>query len=272
MLNIKSITLLCLISSSLFAVDTDRYYKEAKTLKGFSLKTKLKNIISAKHRDRGYSALYDYYFQSDADHYLEADGSILDIYSENPNGKDPYTYSNRSHQCGMYKAEGHCFNREHLFPQGVFKKAYPMRSDFFHVFPTDGYVNNKRGRLPFGEVCSAKWKSLNGSKRGKNCLGKYKGEVFEPIDMFKGDVARAMLYFATRYEDKVYRWSHPMLNGTKEQVYTDWFIKILLKWHKQDPVSKHEKIRNEYGYAFQGNRNPFIDKPEFVEKIWQIKK
>lgn len=256
------------LSSSLFA-NADRYYDSTVGLSKFELKTKLSQIVSKGHRDQGYNALYNYYFISDKDHFYDGDESIVDIYSENPRGTDPYTFDSAKHKCGAYKVESDCFNREHLFPQSVFGKASPMRNDFFHVFPTDGKVNGMRGRLPFGEVGKTKWTSKNGSKRGTNTTPGYSGEVFEPIDEFKGDVARALLYFGTRYESKIARWNHPMLSGNKNTAYSKWFLALLLKWHKQDPVSEHEKVRNEYGYKFQGNRNPFIDHPEYAEQIWK---
>ena len=59
-----------------------------------------------------------------------------------------------------------------------------------------------------------------------------------------------------------------MLNGTANQVYKRWFLNILLRWHKLDPVSPHEQQRNDAGEQFQGNRNPFVDHPEYVEMIW----
>lgn len=244
------------------------YYGKASQYSGFELKTKLKEIIARGHSDRGYSALYEYYFVSDVDNYLDKDGSILDMYSEDPQTSDPYTYKVKSDRCGKYKQESDCFNREHIFPQSGFGKRSPMKSDFFHVYPTDGYVNNKRSSHPFGEVIKAKWRSANGSKLGSNSFGDYRGTVFEPIDEFKGDIARALLYFATRYEDKVLGFRQKMLNGTKDQVYQTWFIRLLLKWHAQDPVNSFEQSRNEAGYRFQKNRNPFIDHPEWVEKIW----
>ena len=255
------------ISTTVFA--NKDYYQASIGLNGFALKTKLKEIISKGHRDQGYGALYDYYFESDADHTYDGDGSVVDMYSENPNGSDPYVFSNRKDQCGNYRKESDCFNREHLFPQSIFNKRSPMRSDFFQVYPTDGMVNNRRGSLPFGEVAHAQWTSLNGSKVGNNTTPGYSGRVFEPIDEFKGDIARALLYFGTRYEDKIGGWNHAMLSHDNHTAYANWFVKVLLKWHKMDPVSQHEKTRNEYGFKFQGNRNPYIDHPEFVEKIWK---
>ncbi|OUS00192.1 hypothetical protein A9Q84_03135 [Halobacteriovorax marinus] len=261
---------LCIFSQNVSASTKTKYYRPTALAKftGYALKTELKRIITATHSPNSYGQLYKVYLKSDLDNTYDGDNSIVDIYSERVGGRDSYNYSNRSDMCGSYKKEGDCINREHLFPQSIFNKRAPMRADFFHVFPTDGYVNGRRGRLPFGEVRVAHWSSKNGSKVGKNSIGKYTGQVFEPIDEFKGDVARALLYFAIRYEDRVASWDHVMLNGTSDQVYATWFLKILLKWHKQDPVSAHEIKRNDHGYKFQGNRNPLIDYPKFAMMIW----
>lgn len=265
---IKAIVLLSLVSSSAFAVADKGFYNEVKSLSGYKLKTALKNIVKRTHVNKGYGALMTVYFSSDVDTNYDGDGSIVDMYSENPSSYDAYKFSKKAQKCGNYKKESDCFNREHLFPQGTFNKGAPMRSDFFHVYPSDGYVNGRRSNFPFGEVNDPMWVSANGSKLGKNTFGGYGGKVFEPIDEFKGDIARALLYFATRYEDRVTNWNHAMLNGTNDQVYADWFIKLLVKWHKMDPISKHEMRRNDIGEKYQGNRNPFIDNPQWVEEIW----
>lgn len=267
----KTLAILILIintSNTSKASETISFYTHVSNKTGFELKTRLKEIIKKAHKPQSYSALFNVYFTSDLDRTYENDGSILDIYSENPRSHDSYNYSGKKDKCGNYKKESDCFNREHLFPQSIFKQAKPMRSDFFHIFPTDGSVNGMRGSYPFGEVNTPKRKSRNGSKLGNNITSGYRGLVFEPIDEFKGDVARALLYFATRYEDQVANWQHDMLDGSKHQVYRAWFIRLLMKWHKADPVSEHEIFRNNAGQKFQGNRNPFIDHPEFVEKIW----
>ncbi len=256
------------MSSSVFAVADKGFYNEVKSLSGYKLKTALKKIVKRTHINRGYGSLMNVYFNSDADTTYNGDGSIVDMYSENPSSYDPYQFSKKGQKCGNYQKESDCFNREHVFPQGIFNKAAPMRSDFFHVYPTDGYVNGRRSNFPFGEVDRPVWVSANGSKLGNNTTDGYNGRVFEPIDEFKGDIARALLYFATRYEDRVTSWNHTMLNGTSDQVYADWFIKLLVKWHKMDPVSEHEMKRCDIGEKYQGNRNPFIDNPQWVEDIW----
>ncbi len=256
------------VSFSVFS-STNGFYQIEEGLSGYELKDKLKRLLAKNHKDQGYSALIRIYLKSDADLTYDGDGSIVDMYSESPNYSDSYNYDNAHESCGSYKRESDCYNREHLFPQSIFHKRSPMRSDFFHVYPSDGYVNGKRSNHPFGEVNRPSWTSSNGSKLGKNTFGNYRGTVFEPIDEFKGDIARALFYFATRYGDKAGSWKHhEMLNGSKDQVYKTWFVKLLLKWHKMDPVSQHEIQRNNVGQKFQGNRNPFIDHPEWVEAIW----
>lgn len=272
----KLLSILIIFSSFLgFSQIPNGYYNSA-TGSGYTLKTQLKNIIKNGHSDQGYDALYNAYQTSDNDSFYENDNTVLDMYSENPTGLDSYNYTHNNRKCGNYNSENDCYNREHIFPQGFFNKRYPMRSDIHHVVPSDGYVNNRRSNYPFGEVSNASWTSNNGSKVGSNTFGSFSGTVFEPIDEFKGDIARMLLYFATRYEDDVTSnsWdshnsssSNP-LNGTNNQVYEDWYIKLLHKWHTNDPVSNREIVRNNEAYKFQGNRNPFIDHPEYVTQIW----
>ncbi len=244
------------------------YYNAAQGKTGFTLKTALKNIITNGHDAHSYGDLYTLYKTSDTDHYYENNNTVLDMYSENPNSTDDYEYTHVGDKCGTYHGEGGCYNREHIMPQSVFHSASPMKSDGHFVVPSDGYVNNRRSNHPFGIVNNPTWTSSNGSKLGDNSTPGYSDTVFEPIDEFKGDIARMLFYFATRYEDQVAGWSHDMLNGTSNQVYTDWFLKILLQWHQNDPVSQREIDRNNAVYDYQGNRNPFIDHPEWVNSIW----
>lgn len=98
----------------------------------------------------------------------------------------------------------------------------------------------------------------------------YSGTVFEPIDEFKGDIARALLYFAVRYENTVDGYtSFDMFNGTEDQVFHNWAIEVLLDWHYNvDPVDDRERARNDEAYNFQGNANPFVDHPEYANMIW----
>lgn len=248
------------------------YYNSA-TGTGYVLKTQLYNIIK-DHNDRGYSGLYTTYTTSDKDFYYENDGTLLDNYSENPTGPDAYefTYGINQDDGTGGNNEGERYNREHLIPQSVFNSATPMYSDAHFVVPADKHVNAQRGDLPFGKVGNANWTSLNGTKRGNNWNADYSagysGIVFEPIDEFKGDIARNLLYFATRYENVVAGYNYVMFNNTADQVFAQPFLNILLTWNQLDPVSQREIDRNNAVYARQGNRNPYIDNWDFVTAIW----
>ncbi|MFY0482925.1 endonuclease [Flavobacterium sp. PLA-1-15] len=266
-----------------FAQAPANYYNNA-TGTGYALKTQLKTIITNGHNDQGYNSLWNLYTHTSfRDNYYENDGSLLDLYSENPTSTDPYNYTSTSDQCGQYSGEGDCYNREHLVPQSYFDEYQinPMKNDPFHVFPSDGKVNGDRNNLGFGIVGNANYTSQNGSKRGPMASTPYSnftGVVFEPIDEFKGDVARAYFYFATRYENLMGNFYNAansntcqaknMFDGSNNKVFSDDFILILIKWHKQDPVSASEIAKNNRIYTYQGNRNPYIDNPDYVCNIW----
>ena len=148
-----------------------------------------------------------------------------------------------------------------------------MRSDVHHLFATDGYVNGRRSNNPYGNVSSASWTSRNGSRLGSESSAQFNGPVFEPIDEFKGDLARAYFYIATRYESQIANWqgngnADSVLNGTSDQVFDDWQLTLLKQWHELDPVSQKEQDRNQAAFEYQGNRNPFVDNPQWVDEIW----
>ena len=293
----KNYTLLFLTIFSIgFAQIPSGYYDNAVGT-GYGLKSQLKTIITNGHIDRLYGSgtgttnngLWSGYGTTDRDNGIgyENDNTIVDIYSENPTGVDPYNFnfstasgSNRG-QCGNYTSEGDCYNREHLIPQSYFGSTGIMRNDIQHVYPTDGKVNAIHSDYAFGKVgLVATTTSLNGSKLG-NALNSgysagFSGIVFEPIDEFKGDVARVYFYFATRYEDQMATFytsfttpdCRVMFDGTSNQVFSQTFLNILLTWNSQDPVSTKEVVRNNAAYNHQGNRNPFIDNNSYVTSIW----
>ena len=270
-MKIKTLLIVGLLFSvaNIFAQIPTGYYDGTAGLTGAALKTKLSQIITNGHQTKSYDNLYNGYPSTDSDNYYEKDGSVLDIYSENPKGTDPYVYQHGSKQCGNYKVEGDCYNREHIFPQGYFNSASPMVSDIHHVVPTDGKVNGYRSSFPFGKVGSANFVSENGSKRGTSASPNYSGTVFEPIDEFKGDVARMILYFATRYESKLSSFKdNDILTNSAFPGVEAWELAVLKEWHTNDPVSQREIDRNNAAYTYQGNRNPFIDQPEYVALIW----
>lgn len=194
------------------------------------------------------------------------DGKVWDMYSDNPSGVNPYDYTFVTDQCGNYGGEGDCYNREHSFPKSWFNDASPMNTDLNHIFPTDGYVNNRRGNYAFGETSSPSWTSQNGSKVGSSSVSGFSGTVFEPIDEYKGDFARAHLYMAVRYYGEDSSWD--ITDMTNKSQPKEWATTMLLQWHSDDPVSQKETDRNNEVYVLQGNRNPFIDNPNFADRLW----
>ena len=236
------------------------YYDTAQGLTGEALRAALNQIISP-HSVLAYSQLWSAFARTDR----RPDGSVWDMYSDVPSGTLPYSFQFVSDQCGTYNGEGDCFNREHSFPVSWFNDVLPMNTDLNHIFPTDAWVNQQRGNLPYGTVASASWTSQNGGKRGPCSWPDCSGTVFEPIDLYKGDLARGHLYMLTRYMNESASWPAPILSTGE---FLPWAESVLLAWHAQDPVSDKERARNDSVHVIQGNRNPYIDHPEWVTFIW----
>ncbi len=255
---------------------TTGYYNAANGLTCQALKTSLYNIISTGTSVLSYTpGVWNAYQTTDLTRNFENTANIVyDMYSnKGPGINEPYEYTIITNQCGNYNAEAQCYNREHSMPQSWFNSASPMQTDIHHVVPSDGYVNGQRGNIAFGPVGTASYTSQNGSKKGNCVYPGYTGLVFEPINEFKGDFARMQFYMAVRYENLIASWqnnsnANDALNGTSYQVFDDWYLKMLYDWHIQDPVSAKEIARNNAVFAIQGNRNPFIDSAQYVNKIW----
>ena len=235
------------------------YYQNANGQKGQALKTALSKIISTGTKDLGYNGLWTAYETTD----LRPDGTIWDIYS-NITKYDP-----KKDRAGNYSKEGDVYNREHTTPQSWFGKASPMKSDLFQVFPSDGYVNNKRGNVPLGETKGEQYQSANGfSKLGKSTTPGYNGTVFEPADEYKGDLARAYFYMATRYENQLGSWSGGVYAQSSYPGLAKWALDMFIRWADKDPVSKKEVDRNNAVYKLQLNRNPYVDYPGLEQYVW----
>ena len=237
------------------------YYGTAYRLYGQALRTALHNIIDG-HSVVSYDGLYTAFVSTDS----KPNGKVWDLYSDIPGGTPAYEYTHGQKKCGSYSGENNCYNREHSFPDSWLGATNPARSDLFHMYPTDGYVNNRRSNYPFGEVPSPSWTSTNGSKVGSNAFPGYSGTVFEPINEYKGDLARSAMYMSVRYytEDGGFG-SSPATN--KSDLLT-WYAQLLYSWTMRDTVSPKELNRNSAIFTIQKNRNPFIDHPEFAAELW----
>ena len=256
-----------------FAQIPTGYYDGTAGLSGYALKTKVHEIISQKHYSFNYSNVTGFYATTDIDNYYENDGTILDIYSENPTGADAQSYT-PTQIIGTASAEGQGFNREHGMPQSTFYGVYPMYSDIHYLIPADAYINQRRSNYPYARNPGNNKIFSNGSKIGNSTTPGYTNLVYEPIDEFKGDVARYLLYFVTRYEGSLRSFNHQLstspLDGSEEKGFENWYITMLKDWATLDPVSQREIDRNNAVFAIEKTRNPFIDHPEWINMIWSV--
>lgn len=277
----KTLLFIFLLPIIYFAQLPNDYYKEAEGLSGYALKSKLHEIISKQIYSYNYSKIGSLYAYTDLDKYYENDGTVLDIYSEKPTEADSYNYD-LTQNISSASAEGQGWNKEHGMPQSNYYGLYPMYSDMHYLIPADARINQLRSNNPYGRTNGASndcnspnttpCTASNGSKLGKSTTLGFTGTVYEPIDEFKGDVARYLLYFITRYEGRLNLFNHMVaaspLDGSEEKGFEDWYINMLKEWNTLDPVSQRERDRNDAIFSLQKIRNPFIDHPEWVDLIW----
>ena len=250
--------IISIFTSCIFAEVPAGYYYKASGKKGSALINALNEICSnAKFLKYGKGEGYTW----EGFHYTDRNenGSMIDMYS------DEVRY-----QTDFNSVEG--MHIEHALPKSWWGalENYAFR-DLHHLFPADANTNITKNNLPLGEVIKASFD--NGvSKIGTTTLYDGKVKCFEPADEYKGDFARAYLYVSTIYNEFAELWNSPMMNNNSYPVWNDEALDLLLKWHREDPVSDKEIKRQEAIYEIQHNRNPFIDYPEMVEHIWGNKK
>jgi deoxyribonuclease I len=231
-----------------FADSVDNYYSSLNDKS--DVEAQLFKIISTNHSPISYKQAREYIFGF---LYLE--------------GNSPQTYSIETYYCNqkltnadfgkvnqlapMKIPDNNILNVEHSWPQSHFTSKFPkgtQKADLHILFPTLSTINSIRGNFPYGEVDKAKNTPCSEAALGNNKQGE---QVFEPDDSIKGDMARATLYYVTRYNVK--------LNDYEEAA--------LRRWHEMDPADAKEKKLNDQIFEIQKNRNPFIDHPELVSKV-----
>jgi endonuclease I len=235
------------------------YYDSALGLRGTALRAALHDLIK-NHASQS----YDYALTAFQTTDVRPDGKVWDIYSDIPGGTPPYEYTFGQGSNGA--TEGSGYNREHSWPQSWFGGSLPMYSDLWILYPTDIKVNEYRSNWPYGDVSTPTITSLNGSMLGPCADAGYTGTAFEPIDAFKGDVARSYFYVSTRYYTEDAGW--PGGPATSGADLLPWANTTYLAWHAGDPVSRKEQLRNGAIYVIQHNRNPFVDHPEFAVRLF----
>lgn len=209
------------------------YYSACEGLSGNSLKSKLKSINNPK------TPSYDWSRYEAIDEAEGAPDYVFCVYTRHNIKKNSHV--------GSYSWD--TWNREHVYVQSDFSNAKP---DNHNVFACEGKINNERGNLKFGDVENTSSNRITVHGHQTDC---YKTKsLFEPCDDAKGEIARSLMYGAVTYGFDPTR----MITS----------IDLMLEWHEEFPVSNREIYRNNTAYKLQGNRNPFVDHPEYGDLIW----
>lgn len=235
------------------------YYSRLDGKTGADLKTATCEVINPHTQVSSYSNL-PRYFQT------------TDVYPQSMQWWDMYSNVVR------YAPSFSGLNREHSFPKSWWKvgndvEYTPAYTDLNHLYPSDGPANQAKSNYPLGTVDRTQNVKFDNNVTlvGYPVLGQGGGAqyVFEPDDEYKGDFARTYFYMVTCYQNLQWNTSYMwMLQRNTYPTLTPWAMNLLLKWHREDPVSQKEVMRNENVYGFQNNRNPFIDFPDLAEYIW----
>ncbi len=269
-LNLVMTTLLVIGSYEVMAQPSANHYAG---LDGKSGETLLQAISSAA--GQGYSTLtykqvWSAYEKTDC---RPETNTIWDMYSlcTFTYGTDQDDGTSTNEECAFY-------NREHSIPKSWWggsedTSTDPQYTNIFHLIPTDKHVNAVRGNNPFSEVSNPSTTFANGSKLGTSSFSGYSGTAYEPIDEYKGDLARGVLATMVQHQaNYTYSEGANVFNNNYTASgnfgLTTFAKNLFLKWHRQDPVSQKELDRNNGIEETQGNRNPFIDYPDLVEYIW----
>tara|TARA_B100000575_G_C23143364_1_gene666248 strand:- start:6053 stop:8272 length:2220 start_codon:yes stop_codon:yes gene_type:complete len=252
----KNILKILILSFVITYAQPNNYYGSCNGLNGEELKNELHNIIK-NHTSYSYTTTKSILRDSDED--PNNSSNIILVYSGN--SIDKFDFASNF--------EPDFWNREHVWPKshGDFDAGdpfeVPLYTDAHNLKPVDHSMNTTRGEKDFdngGEIV------FNGSIE-TNCYDT--GSTFEPRDEVKGDIARIIFYMDVRYEggnnepnlvpvDGLTTYPNPQIG----------VLSTLLEWHEQDPPDAFERRRNDVIFEWQGNRNPFIDYPEFVELIY----
>lgn len=216
-------------TSSTSAPGPTDYWSQCDGLEGTALQAKIRQVNPWKSRS------YDWSRYEDADEALDDSTSILSLYTRHNIKK--------SNHCGSYSWT--TWNREHIWTKSAWSDS---KEDNHNIFACEGQINQYRGDKIFAEGGNVVvvFNHTTGCKQTNT--------TFEPCDEAKGEVARSVMYGAVMYSRD--------LTGEIQS------IALALKWHLEHPNTARDLRRNDVVYANQGNRNPFVDRPEYACRIW----
>lgn len=229
------------------------YYSSTQNLSEQALKDALKTKLNQGTVTLGYNTGRDWLYMQVDNQQFNGEGATQNRIETAYTGRIVEGYANRS----AAQTNGNV-NTEHTWPQSLGASSDPAQSDLFHLFVVDASANSVRSNNPFGHVMSATWQN-GGSLYGNG--------IFEPRDAQKGKTARAMLYFATRYGNSSNFLSVQVPNASGQLNSQE---QVMRQWAAQFPVNRIDSLRNEKIFTLQKNRNPYIDHPEFLERITSL--
>lgn len=241
---------------------------------GSTLLNNINTKINQNFTTLGYGGLQAAYAETD----VRSDGKIYDIYSNNTN------YTPGSSFASSYSNVGDGYNREHTIPKSWWGGSTSKQGcDIYIVLPSDAKVNGMRSNYPYGETTTGtsykKSGDPSGNRLGSSTSTQYvSGTVFEPFEDRKGDLARVYFYAVAMYlkdgadNGAATKWTSgdgsKVFSASGNNGFVQKYLNMLLAWHTADPVSQWEITRNNNGENVQGNRNPFVDHPSWVDLIW----
>ncbi|MBF2054880.1 MAG: endonuclease [Candidatus Sericytochromatia bacterium] len=270
--------------------ELQQYYAEARGKTGTALFETLHQIVSRNNRidDYGPAKGYIYAVAENGPYGPNGETGLIPSYSTNifvaGSGGDGNRYRERG-DANHDGQSGDFINCEHTWPQSFFNKQPQQRADMHHLMATFTYPNNRRGHLPFGTAAEGQvaYQTSSGSKlilrdrplsystapqflpatadseefEAQNVDG-----VFEPNDNFKGNIARATLYFYLR-------WHRTNIRSGDYDARDYWIQRVPMfqTWSQLDAPDAREQRRNDLIFQKQGNRNPFIDIPNLASLI-----
>lgn len=226
-------------------VPSKGYYEAVLSLRGEALKEGLHRLVR-RHRVLTYGQLW---------------GALMDL-DQGGEQKVILIYSRVQRAAANHGGNQGMWNREHLWPRAYgISRSSPANTDLHHIRASDVGINALRGHLFFDET-------EGGSSSGDTYSSD--NDSWEPPRVVKGDIARAMFYMAVRYEGgEANEVDLELSNQPNISQRMLGKLFVLLEWHRLDPVSEEEKVRNEKIFrSYQGNRNPFIDHPEFAQEVF----
>ncbi len=257
-----------------FADTADSYYDKITATQGNELLGQLHDLITTTHTK---------YTSYDGD--CKNSSTISRTDPGSTSGKVREFYSNADINASWGSGKVGTWNREHVWCQSLSNGMWGESgggADLHHIRPVESGLNSTRGNIRFGDSGNySEAKYYKDTERHNVALGGYIGNSsFEPIDEVKGDVARILFYVYTHYN--TYSNVYGTTNGNGRESYFGTLrftmvvnqkteqdaISMLLDWNKNDPVDDVEQKRNDVVFGIQGNRNPFIDHPEYADAIW----